>query len=511
MPNTRETVIWREVLPEACCEAVQADAAALAECPNYWVPRDVVEGREPAITAAEQIVQQLYRRLVAARLAPHADAFLGAEYWCQIYERGRGLGFHYDKDEHAMKEEGRMVNPLFSSVYYVTGSSEEGSLRQAPTLLCDQWYNHEEQCSEPEYPAWSSFVFPRRNQYCLFGGCQAHGVLEAMPQEPGIEDQPPRIAFLVNWWATHPKSVLRATADDLAAGRVAPATDVLALDDTDTSSRASEPRRVQIVCLDAPALQEGELLPIDELLEQQGVRLSGEGAADALTIRHPGLTLFPLDDQCVDAAGPQLQVMAALMLQEVEESGKNDPEVLARRRKEQEELDAAVTHMLEHNPGRVPSWDARRIMQMDWFCLRNGKRCVMWDDQDVGFFLMLNWDWLRNQPSEPSSPDQLIQPGWWANLRQLLRPPLLDPEQPAERLASWIDKHTMRVHAGLLDKLHLLRLDESTQQLVLDDPYWQQLQVVARQDAEEQPAAAGPAAGQAAGSAEAAAEGTQTQ
>ena len=81
--------------PRPC--SPQADAAALAECPNSWVPRDVVEGREPAITAAEQVVQQLYRRLVAPRLAPHADAFLGAEYWCQIYERGRGLGFHYDK------------------------------------------------------------------------------------------------------------------------------------------------------------------------------------------------------------------------------------------------------------------------------------------------------------------------------------------------------------------------------------------------------------------------------
>lgn len=65
--------------------------------PNFWVPRDVVEGREPAIAVAEQIVQQLYRRLVAAKLAPHDDAFIGAEYWCQIYEKGRGLGFHFDK------------------------------------------------------------------------------------------------------------------------------------------------------------------------------------------------------------------------------------------------------------------------------------------------------------------------------------------------------------------------------------------------------------------------------
>lgn len=61
---------------------------------------------------------------------------------------------------------------------------------------------------------------------------------------------------------------------------------------------------------------------VDELLEQRGVRLCGEGAADALTIRHPGLTLFPLDDEAVDAAGPQLQVMAALLPnEEDEESG----------------------------------------------------------------------------------------------------------------------------------------------------------------------------------------------
>lgn len=109
-----------------------------------------------------------------------------------------------------MKEEGHMVNPIFSSVYYVTGSSEEGSLRQvrtwspvlcgrpcppchwpgrvceelthmlpadgpplrgpqAPTVLCDQWFNHEEQCSEPENSAWSSFVFPVRRSLRSLG------------------------------------------------------------------------------------------------------------------------------------------------------------------------------------------------------------------------------------------------------------------------------------------------------------------------------------------------------
>ena len=48
----------------------------------------------------------------------------------QIYEGGRGLGFHFDKDEHAMAEEGRMVNPILSSVLYLTGGRGD-SLRQA--------------------------------------------------------------------------------------------------------------------------------------------------------------------------------------------------------------------------------------------------------------------------------------------------------------------------------------------------------------------------------------------
>ena len=42
---------------------------------------------------------------------------------------------------------------------------------------------------------------------------------------------------------------------------------------------------------------------------------------------------------------------------------KNDPEVLERRQKDQEALEAAVAHMLQHNPGRMPRWDAQRIMQ----------------------------------------------------------------------------------------------------------------------------------------------------
>lgn len=62
-------------------------------------------------------------------------------------------------------------------------------------------------------------------------------------------------------------------------------------------------------------------LQVDALLEGAGVSLRGPHAVDALTIRHPGLTLLPLDEEQVDPAAG-LQVMAALAL--MEESSSED-------------------------------------------------------------------------------------------------------------------------------------------------------------------------------------------
>ena len=42
---------------------------------------------------------------------------------CQIYEHGQGLAFHFDKDEHLLKEEGTMMHPIVNSIIYLTGDS----------------------------------------------------------------------------------------------------------------------------------------------------------------------------------------------------------------------------------------------------------------------------------------------------------------------------------------------------------------------------------------------------
>ncbi len=59
---------------------LQESADALAECPNYWIPRDIVEaGAAAARSPAEAAVAHLHG-LIKHRLP---DAWSGAEYWVQ--------------------------------------------------------------------------------------------------------------------------------------------------------------------------------------------------------------------------------------------------------------------------------------------------------------------------------------------------------------------------------------------------------------------------------------------
>ena len=46
----------------------------------------------------------------------------------QVYKPGKGLAFHFDKDEHAMKEKQQMIQPVLSSVLYLTGDSTQERL-----------------------------------------------------------------------------------------------------------------------------------------------------------------------------------------------------------------------------------------------------------------------------------------------------------------------------------------------------------------------------------------------
>jgi len=176
----------------------QDEADALSECPNFWVPRDVIDGAIfLTATPAEAAVAHLHE-LVHDSL-PHD--WSGAEYWVQVYHGGRGLAFHMDKDEHAMKEQGAIINPCLSSVLYLTGD-EDGPVQSA-TVVTNQRFDHETGRMAPSDPTTSTLVFPRANTYCVFDGRLGHGVLDC-----GHDGR--RVTFLINWWKKKPQNIDRA-------------------------------------------------------------------------------------------------------------------------------------------------------------------------------------------------------------------------------------------------------------------------------------------------------------
>ncbi|KAL6776784.1 hypothetical protein ACKKBF_B30895 [Auxenochlorella protothecoides x Auxenochlorella symbiontica] len=138
------------------------------------------------------------------------------------------------------------------------------------------------------------------------------------------------------------------------------------------------------------------------------------------------------------AVGPTSNVYTA---------AKNNPEVLGRRRRRVEALESRMTQMVTENCRRRPSWPEEKIRQMDQHCRLNGLRCIMWDDEAAGFYLLLKWDWVCNRPAQPTEGSDANGPGWWCNVKHIVGLPLLDPSLPDEGVAAWIDEHTMAIHS----------------------------------------------------------------
>ena len=307
--------VFPDALPRATLALLRAAAAGVAAAPNFWVPRAAIEaGPAAARTAADRAVAELYRRVMRPRLP---GDWAGAEYWVQvgvrvdcaggagagavvvvllvvvvlvvglksaaclarsinihhntnhnnttpqphknqIYEPGRGLAFHFDKDEHLLIEEGRMAHPAWSSVLYLTGSdggdddddyangadgvggSKSGGgndataaqplLREGPTVVIDQVFDAAAGRPEPEEPTASVLAWPKARTYLIFDGRLGHGVLDSLS---GAR----RATLLVNWWrGGRPRAVREATdaqldefgiprlitaADDVVAGAAA--------------------------------------------------------------------------------------------------------------------------------------------------------------------------------------------------------------------------------------------------------------------------------------------------
>lgn len=121
---------------------------------NFWLSRKDLEHPETQRCCVHAFVAALWCELHARGDAGGA-ACAGAEVWVQKYDHGKGLAFHFDKDEALMRQDRAMSHPLWSSVFYLTGKQatrRQGAktgrvtvlpntcVQQPGAMLCN-WYS----------------------------------------------------------------------------------------------------------------------------------------------------------------------------------------------------------------------------------------------------------------------------------------------------------------------------------------------------------------------------------
>ncbi|EIE26255.1 hypothetical protein COCSUDRAFT_64407 [Coccomyxa subellipsoidea C-169] len=316
--------VYRDCIPNALMSDILNDAPAVANCPNFWTPKANVEAAGQACTACEAAISILYEKVMRHWL-PHDWA--GAEWWVQVYERGKGLAFHFDKDEHLFKEDRRMVHPMLSSILYLTGSTFPKRL--GPTVVVDQRFDNAKMRACPDDPQRCAMIYPRRGAFAVFDGGLGHGVLGSAA--PDL-----RATLLINWWPHQPQGVNAITPKEAsehslsikrwpcstsstASSGAIPATagnlplQQLSLGGSqlptaEPASQAAQAGAQSAVpgrpdgsssssAAGSSAGEQGSERGVDGLLYSKGLSLVGSSAVSSVAIDHSGWALYPLGDE----------------------------------------------------------------------------------------------------------------------------------------------------------------------------------------------------------------------
>mmetsp|Transcript_24653 Transcript_24653/g.37461 ORF Transcript_24653/g.37461 Transcript_24653/m.37461 type:complete len:326 (+) Transcript_24653:239-1216(+) len=150
--------------------------------------------------------------------------FSGVEFWAQYRRSNDGLGFHFDKDEHAAREENVWKHPALATATYL---SNEGAplvvfeTYSAEDTDAEEQKDHSEETGKrrneniPSNPPRAWIVFPSQGRHVVFSGGLLHGVAsEVMVTDQAIKSTGTggRLSFLVNVWVDHkPKEVQQLT------------------------------------------------------------------------------------------------------------------------------------------------------------------------------------------------------------------------------------------------------------------------------------------------------------
>ena len=227
-----DAAVWDALLPlrgDALNEL--RTSALLAAWPlaagAFWLPADAAPQN-----ALEALAAAIFQFHTAGAEEPIDPATSGCEWWCnvtksELLSSGCGdIGFHFDKDERAYSEYGLVVQPLLSTVTYLT---DDG----APTILLPHVMLDEGTVVGGRYtrmadsgsPSDALLVPPRAGRHLCFDGRWLHGApaacrpprlpLSAASSEVSGDiakhsgDAYERVTFLVNIWINHRPGHLR--------------------------------------------------------------------------------------------------------------------------------------------------------------------------------------------------------------------------------------------------------------------------------------------------------------
>lgn len=161
---------------------------------TFWFPLDA---RDPE-TVTEQAAAGL-RDLVPRK------GVVGVEWWLsRMRTTDVRVDFHLDRDEKLALRTGRVVNPVWSSVFFLN------RCRGGLLAVTREPPNEENDALAPDRLDRMDFAKPEPNRFVVFRGSLTHGVLDARNEIPTSRlpgRGPLRLALILNWWDHRPERV----------------------------------------------------------------------------------------------------------------------------------------------------------------------------------------------------------------------------------------------------------------------------------------------------------------
>ena len=185
------TRVWRAIVPDHAIPTLVRDCTAAylkvkAHTRRLGVPYETnatywVGAHTKPTSALEKLVLDIFRHHTAGQRFDAQRS--GAEWWTQVVESSRDIGFHFDRDYELHHEEGVCVHPHLATVTYLSaeGGAPTVVLPVASPLMAADVAGA---CSGPVRSAHA--CYPQPGWHLAFDGRLLHGAPAALAARPRL-------------------------------------------------------------------------------------------------------------------------------------------------------------------------------------------------------------------------------------------------------------------------------------------------------------------------------------